>query len=72
MRIEKLAIAGIATTLMAAGTLAAHAEPLIIAYPVWVGYGPLFVAQEKGFFANEGVKVHMFRTDIIGHGVWDQ
>jgi ABC-type nitrate/sulfonate/bicarbonate transport system substrate-binding protein len=27
---------------------AAHAEPLRISYFIWAGYGPLFVAQEKG------------------------
>lgn len=36
---------------------AAHAAPLRIGYLVWVGNGPLFVAQEKGFFAKEGIEV---------------
>ena len=30
----------------------AQAEPLRIFYFTWVGYGPLFVAQEKGFFGQ--------------------
>lgn len=34
-----------------------------IGYPVWVGYGPLFLAQEKGFFEQEGVSVVMVRMD---------
>ena len=42
---------------------AAHAEPLRIAYAVWVGYGPLFIAQEKGFFAREGVEVELIRIE---------
>jgi len=42
---------------------AADAEPLRIAYVVWVGYGPLFVAEEKSFFADEGVEVHMINTE---------
>ena len=28
----------------------AAAEPLRIRYSVWVGYGPLFLAKEKGYF----------------------
>ena len=66
MRIDQLAIPAIAMTLVVAGGLAAQAEPLIIAYPVWVGYGPLFVAQEKGFFADEGVEVNMIRVESVG------
>ena len=40
-------------------TGAAQAEPLRIFYFIWVGYGPFFVAQEKGFFAKEGVAVEL-------------
>ena len=32
----------------------AYAETLRIAVPTWVGYGPLYVAKEKGFFEDEG------------------
>jgi NitT/TauT family transport system substrate-binding protein len=38
---------------------AAHAEPLRIFYFTWVGYGPLLVAQERGFFAEEEVAVEL-------------
>jgi NitT/TauT family transport system substrate-binding protein len=41
----------------------AQAEPLRVRYGIWVGYGPLFVAQEKGFFAKEGVDVELIRID---------
>ena len=41
----------------------AQAEPLRIFYFVWVGYGPLFVAQEKGFFAREGVEVELINNE---------
>ncbi len=37
----------------------ASAEKLRVAYSVWVGYGPLFVAQEKGFFKDEGLDVEL-------------
>jgi NitT/TauT family transport system substrate-binding protein len=41
----------------------AQAEPLRISYFTWVGYGPLFVAAEKGFFAQEGVTVELINID---------
>ena len=41
---------------------AAQAEPLRIFYFIWIGYGPLFVAQEKGFFAKEGVEVELINS----------
>jgi NitT/TauT family transport system substrate-binding protein len=37
----------------------AAAEPLKVAHSTWVGYGPLYVAQEKGFFDEEGVEVEL-------------
>jgi ABC-type amino acid transport substrate-binding protein len=51
-------IAGaIALGLISAGTAAA--EPLKVAHSTWVGYGPLYVAQEKGFFDEEGLEVEL-------------
>ena len=46
------------------GGQAAHAEPLRISYFIWIGYGPLFVAQEKGFFAEEGVEVELVNIEV--------
>jgi NitT/TauT family transport system substrate-binding protein len=59
-------LAGIATALLmaAGGATAAHAEPLRIGYLTWVGNGPFFVAQEKGFFAKEGVEVELVNMAI--------
>jgi NitT/TauT family transport system substrate-binding protein len=42
---------------------AADAEPLRISYFVWPGNGPFFVAQEKGFFAKEGVEVELVNIE---------
>jgi hypothetical protein len=42
------------------GGIAGHAEPLRVAHTVWVGFGPLFIAEEKGSFARAGV---VFRAD---------
>jgi len=49
---------------MTAGlTGTAQAEPLRLRYTVWVGYGPLFVAADKGFFASEGVEVELIQIE---------
>ncbi len=45
------------------GTQAAHAEPLRISYVIQVGSGPFFVAQDKGFFAKEGVDVALVNIE---------
>jgi NitT/TauT family transport system substrate-binding protein len=37
----------------------AAAEPLKLAHSTWVGYGPLYIAQEKGFFDEEGLEVEL-------------
>ena len=42
---------------------AAAAEPLRIRYAVWVGYGPLFLAQQKGYFAAEKVDVQLVKME---------
>ena len=39
----------------------AHAEPLRGFHFTWVGFGPLFVAQDKGFFAQEGLEVSLIQ-----------
>lgn len=44
-------------------TATAQAEPLRVRYAVWVGFGPLFVAAEKGFFEREGVDVELIEID---------
>ena len=52
-----------AAVVLLTGGLTAHAEPVRIAHTVWVGFGPLFIAQEKGFFAREGVEVELIRIE---------
>jgi len=42
---------------------AAAAEPLKIRYSVWVGYGPLFLAREKGFLKEEKVDVELINME---------
>lgn len=36
---------------------------LKIGYPVWVGYGPLFLADKKGFLKDEGVTVEFINME---------
>ena len=46
---------------IAAGSAAA--EPLKIRYSIWVGYGPLFIAKEKGYFKEEKVDVDLVNIE---------
>ncbi|MET1027039.1 MAG: ABC transporter substrate-binding protein [Dongiaceae bacterium] len=41
------------------GALPAAAETVTIAHSTWVGYGPLYIARDKGFFAKNGVDVEL-------------
>jgi NitT/TauT family transport system substrate-binding protein len=36
-----------------------HADALKLAHSTWVGYGPFYIAQEKGFFTQEGVEIEL-------------
>src|SRR2546422_10428767 len=38
-------------------------QVLKIGYPVWVGYGPLFLADKKGFLKDEGVSVQFINME---------
>lgn len=40
--------------------------PLRIGIIAWVGYAPLYIAQEKGFFAEEGIKVEIVKIEETG------
>lgn len=41
------------------GAAPAGADTITIAHSTWVGYGPLYIAKEKGFFAKNGVDVDL-------------
>jgi len=49
---------GLALTCLVTGSAQA-ADPIKIAFPTWVGDGPFFLAQEKGYFAEQGVEVEL-------------
>jgi NitT/TauT family transport system substrate-binding protein len=55
-------IAPIAAVVLAVGINAADpaaAETVSIAHSTWVGYGPLYIARDKGFFSKNGVDVDL-------------
>ncbi len=37
-----------------------------LAFNVWVGYGPFWLAQEKGFFKDEGIDVNITTIEDVG------
>jgi NitT/TauT family transport system substrate-binding protein len=38
-------------------------EPLKIGLVTWIGYGPFYIAQEKGFFKENGIEVELKRIE---------
>ena len=47
------------------GAAAVDAEPLTIGHSTWVGYGPFYIAQEKGFFEEEGISVELLVMEDV-------
>jgi NitT/TauT family transport system substrate-binding protein len=47
-------------------TQPAAKQPIKIAIPTFTGYGPLVIAQEKGFFKNKGLDVQLEVIDGLG------
>ena len=47
----------------AAPTGGAAPIKLKIGYSVWVGYGPLFIARDKGYFKDEGLDVELVKVE---------
>ncbi|WP_372396124.1 ABC transporter substrate-binding protein [Azospirillum sp. HJ39] len=43
----------------------AAADPLTVALSTWVGYGPLYIAKEKGFFKDEGLDVKLVLMEDV-------
>jgi NitT/TauT family transport system substrate-binding protein len=41
------------------GSTKKSSEPLKVTLPTWTGYGPLFLAKEKGFFEENGIEVEL-------------
>lgn len=41
-------------------------EPFRVAFNTWIGYGPLYIAQEKGFFKANNLNVELLRMEGTG------
>ena len=54
-----LSLAGVSSPIVAAD------KPMIISLPTWSGYAPLFLAQDKGFFAKHGLDVELSVTQDL-------
>lgn len=63
MKLAKIALAGLAFGALA---VPAQAETIKIGLQPWLGYGPLWIAEQKGFFAENGVDVQLVNF------TWDQ
>jgi NitT/TauT family transport system substrate-binding protein len=62
MKRQLLSLAFAFTAMVALGDLggpASAAEPLKIAGFPWIGWAPLYVAEQRGFFKDEGIEVHV-------------
>ena len=57
---------GLATALLAGLMTSAYADTVKGGLQPWLGYGPLWVAKEKGFFEKNGVDVELINF------TWDQ
>ena len=57
---------GLTLAALVMGTTLTHAEPVKLGLQPWLGYGPLWVAEEKGFFDDNGVEVELTTFN------WDQ
>lgn len=49
----------LALALTVATTAGANAEPIRLGLDVWLGYGPLWVADEMGNFERHGIDVEL-------------
>ncbi len=52
-----------AAALLMASAPGAHAAKLSIGLSTWVGYGPLYIALDKGFFKDEGLDVDLVKME---------
>jgi NitT/TauT family transport system substrate-binding protein len=66
-----LLLATLLAAMPASGALAAVGEPdkVTCMYPVWVGFGPVHLANELGYFREEGIEVMEILDDDMPNGV---
>lgn len=56
-RLALMLVVALVAGLLVTPATSAPVAPLKIGYPVWVGYGPLFLAEKKGFLKELGTSV---------------
>jgi len=56
---RRLVTGAMAAAAIGLWAVAAKAEPFEIVHTTWVGYGPLYLAQDLGYFKDEGVEVKL-------------
>ena len=57
--IFKLATGAVAAAMMGAAAIPAEAGTMRLGMTTWVGYGPMFLARDKGFFKENGLDVDL-------------
>jgi NitT/TauT family transport system substrate-binding protein len=57
--ITAIALAAVATSLPVA------ADPIKMAVNIWVGFGPLYIARDKGFFQRRGLDVELIVMENV-------
>jgi NitT/TauT family transport system substrate-binding protein len=64
----RLAIALVILIAASGSVIGQNSEPLALSlgYSVWVGYGPLFIAADQGYFAEEGLDVTLVNVENPG------
>jgi NitT/TauT family transport system substrate-binding protein len=62
-RITGLSAIVLGTAVMMGSATMAPAESMSIGLSTWVGYGPLYIAEAKGFFKDEGIEVEIVKME---------
>lgn len=64
LRLVAVLAGGIALAASSA-PFAVAADPVKIGFNIWVGYGPLFIARDKGFFQKRGIDVDLIIKEEV-------
>ena len=64
-RLVAVLAGGITLATMPAPPPAAAAERVKIGFNIWVGYGPLYIARDKGFFQKRGIDVDLIVIEEV-------
>lgn len=60
MPIRRIVLFVVLLCLFSAGGAMAEMTPVRLAHATWVGYGPLYIAQENGYFEDENIDMELF------------